>query len=191
MPPFALSPDRAASRPYHTCVWLQHALKVSMQGEARDEESALSPSIGHVRATLGEDLVCGTCGLPLAPLLVGADDDDKDTGDTESEADIRPAPQPQPTARKQPAKVANVKPRRAALKPGICHFKAVRRTVRAEMLAQIPGMNRAKARAVIDALPNGTLSAIMALPSGELAAISVGSGRLGTDLAQALKKVVS
>ena len=104
----------------------------------------------------------------------------------------QPQPQPQPPARKQPAKVAaHVKPRRASLKPGICHFKAVRRTVRAEMLAQIPGMNRAKARAVIDALPNGTLSAIMALPSGELAAISVGSGRVGTDLAQALKKVVS
>ena len=59
------------------------------------------------------------------------------------------------------------------------------------MLAKVPGMNRAKAKAVVEALHTNTLSAIMAAPSSELAAISVGGSRLGADLAQALKRVIS
>ena len=55
------------------------------------------------------------------------------------------------------------------------------------------GAAQVRARAVVERLPNQTMSTIMALPSGELAAIPVGTGgaSLGQDLAQALKKVVS
>ena len=59
------------------------------------------------------------------------------------------------------------------------------------MLSKIPGMSRLKARAVVAFLPNSTMSAIMTCPSDELAAIPVGSGRLGKEVAVALKKVVS
>lgn len=76
------------------------------------------------------------------------------------------------------------------LKPGVTHFKSVRRVVRVEMLAKIPGMNRAKALAVVEALPDATMSAIMDLTCGELAAVNVGNSCLGAELAQALKKVV-
>ena len=190
--PLYLTTGRAYVLP--ACVWgkLREGMVEHVLRETREGEPAQSPSLGHVHSVVGEDLVCGTCGSRLAHLLIGVDDDDKDSSDATSDAaDTRPAPQPQPTARKQPAKVANVKPRRAALKPGITHSKAVRRAVRVEMLAQIPGMNRSKARAVIEALPTGTMGSIMALSRGELGSIPVGSGRLGTDLALALKRVVS
>jgi len=60
------------------------------------------------------------------------------------------------------------------------------------MLARIPGMNRAKARAVVERLPTNTMSSIMALSSGELAATSLdGGSRLGPELAQAIKRIVS
>ena len=160
---------------------------------SREAHGNHGPTLVHVPIPSSEELVCGTCGSWLAPLLIGADDNDIVHGDaTSGDANITPAPQPQSTARKPPAaKKASLTPRKATPKPGLTHFKDVRRLVRAEMLARIPGMNRAKARAVVEALPSGTMSMIMTLSSGELAAIPVGGGRLGTDLAQALKRVVS
>ena len=140
-------------------------------------------------AGFGDDLVCPTCGSRIEPLIVvgndGADDEQ------ESLADIATPPPPPP---RQPpvAKQARATTRRPTPKPGLTRFKEVRRLVRVEMLARVPGMNRAKARAVVERLPTNTMSAIVALSSDELAATSLGGGRrLGQELAQAVKKVVS
>ena len=126
----------------------------------------------------------------IEPLIVGNDGADDEE---ESLSIVTPAPAPAPAPAPPPvAKQAKATARRPTPKPGLTHFKEVRRLVRVEMLAQVPGMNRARARAVVERLPNRTMSAIIALPTGELAAIPVGSGKsLGPDLAQALKKVVS
>ena len=157
-------------------------------------------AFGHthqvVPDSLGDDLVCFTCGSKIAPLIVFGDDGvDKAADVSESLPDTATPPPPPPPPPRQPpvAKQAKAAVRRPAPKPGLTHFKEVRRLVRVEMLARVPGMNRAKARAVVETLPNRTFSALMALSSGELAAIPVGTGgaRLGPDLAQALKKVVS
>ena len=156
-------------------------------------------AFGHTRevvpAALGDDLVCFTCGSRIAPLIAFGDDGVND--EQESLADIvtpPPAPAPPPPPPRQPpvAKQAKATTRRPTPKPGLTHFKEVRRLVRVEMLARVPGMNRAKARAVVERLPTNTMSAIMALSIGELAATSLGGGsRLGAELAQAVKKVVS
>ena len=155
-------------------------------------------AFGHTRrvvpAALGDDLVCFTCGSKIAPLLVFGDDGvDEAAGVSESlPGTVTPPPPPPPPRQPPVAKQEKATARRPTPKPGLTHFKEVRRLVRVEMLARIPGMNRAKAGAVVARLPNRTMSAIVSLPTGELAAIPVGtSGSLGPDLAQALKKVVS
>ena len=141
-----------------------------------------------------DDLVCFTCGSRIEPLIVvgndGADEEE------ESLAIVTPPPAPAPPPpppppRRQPPVAKQV--RRLTPKPGLTHFKAVRHLVRVEMLARVPGMNRARARAVVERLPNRTMSAIISLPTGELAATPVGTGgtSLGPDLAQALKRVLS
>ena len=159
-------------------------------------------AFGHTREVvppaLGDDLVCFTCGSRIAPLLVFGDDAVDEAAEvSESRPDtVTPPPpppppprQPHPPAAKQEARAT---PKRPVPKPGLTHFKEVRRLVRVEMLARIPGMNRAKARAVVERLPTNTMSSIMALSSGELAATPLGGGsRLGPELAQAVKKIVS
>ena len=151
-------------------------------------------AFGHTRGV--DDLVCFTCGSKIAPLIVFGDDGVDEAADvSESLPDNATPPPPPPPPPRQPpvAKQAKATARRPTPKPGLTHFKEVRRLVRVEMLARIPGFNRARARAVVERLPNQTMSAIIALPTIELAAIPVGTGgaRLGTDIAQALKKVVS
>ena len=101
-----------------------------------------------------------------------------------------PAPQPAPAARPRPAK-------RPRVKPTIVHSKVVRRAVRQEMIATIPGWNRARARAVLDACADGTFAEVVGLSSNELARILVAGEpglakdtELKTDLVKALKRVI-
>ena len=156
-------------------------------------------AFGHTREVvpaLGDDLVCFTCGSRIAPLIVfGEDgvDEAADVSESHPETSTPPPPPPPPPRHPPAAKhEARATPKRPVPKPGLTHFKEVRRLVRVEMLARIPGMNRAKARAVVERLPTNTMSSIMALSSGELAATPLGGGsRLGPELAQAVKKIVS
>ena len=155
-------------------------------------------AFGHTRQVvpdaLGDDLVCFTCGSKIAPLIVFGDDGIDEAADVSESLPDTATPPPPPPPRQPPvAKQAKAAVRRPTPKPGLTHFKEVRRLVRVEMLARIPGFNRARARAVVERLPNQTMSAIIALPTIELAAIPVGTSgaSLGPDLAQALKKVVS
>ena len=156
-------------------------------------------AFGHTRQVvpdaLGADLVCFTCGSKIAPLIVfGEDgvDEAADVSESHPETSTPPPPPPPPPKHPPAAKQAKATDRRPTPKPGLTHFKEVRRLVRVEMLARVPGMNRAKARAVVERLPTNTMSAIMALTSGELASTSLGGGsRLGPELAQAIKRIVS
>ena len=132
--------------------------------------------------SIGVDLTCPTCGSQIGPLL-GVDNES--IADTTSDADgAKPA--------RKPALKAKLKPRRAKPKPGLLHFRAVRQAVRIEMLARVPGMNRPKARAVVEALPGATMSAIMRISVEDLADIEVGDEeQLGDDVALALKRAVA
>ena len=97
-----------------------------------------------------------------------------------------------PTPAKKPAVDRSATPRGLKrFKPGVTQVKEVRKAIRVEMLACIPGWNRARARAVIDAHPSGTLREIMGSSLGHLACIKIGqSSTLGTELAQALQLVI-
>ena len=68
---------------------------------------------------------------------------------------------------------------------------------RQEMIATIPGWNRARARAVLDACQDGTFAEVVSLSSNELARILVAGEpglakdtELKTDLVKALKRVI-
>ena len=110
-----------------------------------------------------------------------------------SQEQAKPSPAPQPA----PAVVPTRPSKRPRAKPTIVHSKAVRRAVRQEMVACIPGWNRARARAVLDACQDGTFAEVVSLPSSELARILMAGEpglakdtELKADLVKALKRVI-
>ena len=136
---------------------------------------------------------CPTCGSEL--LRIAHADREQEC---ETELHCEPGLSPPTAATKSKAvekpKTARKKPEPKGLKrfkPSVTSIKEVRKAVRVEMLACIPGWNRSKARYVIDAHPTGTLGEIMDSTLGQLARVKIGqSTTLGTELAQALLFVV-
>ena len=141
---------------------------------------------------------CPTCGCELLCLATSVAEDNEDlrtecTGDeSSSESPPEKKAAKKPTPAKKPAVDRSATPRGLKrFKPGVTQVKEIRKAIRVEMLACIPGWNRARARAVIDAHPSGTLREIMGSPLGHLACIKIGqSSTLGTELAQALQLVI-
>jgi len=142
----------------------------------------------------GGRVECPTCGSELLRIANAAREQDG-----EEEENEEPDPSPPPTAATkskavEKPKTARKKPEPRGLKrfkPGVTSVKEVRKAIRVEMLACIPGWNRTKARCVIDAHPTGTLGEIMGSTLGQLARVQISqSTTLGTELAQALLFVV-
>lgn len=128
---------------------------------------------------------CPTCGCELLCLATS----DKEDGE---DRELSPTPPSKRKAEEKAEKDRKRPPRGLKrFKPGVTKVKEVRKAIRVEMLACIPGWNRLKARKVIDAHPTGTLGEIMQSSLGQLARIKVGqSATLGTSLAEALQFVV-
>ena len=91
-------------------------------------------AFGHTRQVvpdaLGADLVCFTCGSKIAPLIVFGDDgvdEAADVSESLSATATPPPPPPPPPRQQSAAKQARAAPKRPAAKPGLTHFKEVRR----------------------------------------------------------------
>lgn len=156
-----------------------------------------------------ESLRCEACGLLLLPMLKVAGNDDKeetrsnmstmearDHGVMGDDGDLHESvvKSLNEQAKKQPAKQPILKPR---LRPGVVHAKAVRKVVRQEMIACIPGFNRARARAVVEAFPNSTFTEIMSASPSELSSVLaaaektlVKDSELRSGLVKALRRVL-
>ena len=133
-----------------------------------EEQSDLAPSVKifHMRDIRPDPLVCQFCGSSLRALVEAGASDSTSKSDVSTKYEVS----------KTPRKYKE-KPR-----PGIVKDEAVRRLVRTEMIARIPGFNRPKARAVVAAYP--TLGAIRKTPFEVLAM------EFGQPLAEALKLVI-
>ena len=163
-------------------------------GGAADACSVCSADVG-----LSNDLPCPTCGLPLRNLISRGEveetgeceDEDSQQAENQSmkDADDR---QSNERTKKRPSE-SKTTPRKHALKPGVVHYRSVRRAVREEMIARIPGFNRARARSVVARFPDATFSNIAGTPVHVLSGIQVGKMNLGLgdELAKALKRVIS
>ena len=117
--------------------------------------------------TITNDGVCPMCGTSvLASMLAGATDTEKE--------------QATPKQRKP----------RYIPAPDTTKLSEVRRAVRIELLAKIPGCNRAIATAILAVFPNSTFSRIVTAPDDELANIQVGRKTLGRERAAAVKRIV-
>ena len=124
---------------------------------------------------------------------MGEEPCDENLDEDSPKEQTKPSPAPKPAQAVRPAKPST----RPRAKPTIVHSKAVRRAVRQEMIACIPGWNRARARAVIDACMDGTFAEVVSMSSNELARILVAAEpgltkdtELKADLVKALKRVI-
>ena len=159
-----------------------------------------------------EDLRCQACGLPLLPLLQVAGNDDKTHGDVTHDDDVCSnvgsaserhrgvmaggdlLEDGALRAKKKDTKRSTAKPR---LGPGVVHAKAVRKVVRQEMIACIPGWNRKRARAVVEAFSNNTFMEITKASPDELNRVLAAAEKtlledseLRSGLVKALKRVL-
>ena len=168
------------------------------------DQSASKGSIAdREKDQISDDLTCVVCGSSLIHMIHVAGNDDgvgsleglhDDTEANEvSQEQAKPSPAPQPVPAAKPTRPA----KRPRAKPTIVHSKTVRRAVRQEMIACIPGWNRARARAVLDACQDGTFAEVVSLSSNELARILVAAepglakdSELNADLVKALKRVI-
>ena len=168
-----------------------------------DQSASKGSSVDGEKDRVGDDLTCVVCGSSLIHMIHVAGNDDGLGSQEEPHDDIEcnevPAEQAKPGRAPQPAPAA--KPTRSCkrprAKPTIVHSKVVRRAVRQEMIATIPGWNRARARAVLDACQDGTFEEVVSLSSNEVARILVAGEpglakdtELKTDLVKALKRVI-
>jgi hypothetical protein len=111
-----------------------------------------------------EDAMCPTCGSSIfASVLTGEEKE--------------PAPPKQRKPRHVPA-------------PGVTKIPEVRRAVRIECLAKIPGCNRPIAAAILAVFPTSTFSRITAASVDDLANIQIRHKTLGRERASAIKNVV-
>ena len=81
------------------------------------------------------------------------------------------------------------KQRQPKMLPSALRRNASRLMVRKAMLAAIPGINRARAEAIVDKYPS--LRALMNATERELAALTIKKGPLGNELAVAILRVLS
>ena len=168
-----------------------------------DRSGSRTSSADREKDQVDEDLTCAVCGSSLIHMIHVAGNDDGVGSQEEPHDDIEcnevPPEQAKPSRAHQSAPAA--KPTRSCkrprAKPTIVHSKVVRRAVRQEMIATIPGWNRARARAVLDACQDGTFAEVVSLSSNELARILVAGEpglakdtELKTDLVKALKRVI-
>ena len=171
-----------------------------------ERHATQDPGVDAQRDRVGEDLTCAVCGTSLIPILQVVGNND---GATESQREVHdhhelnmaeesPAEgQVETSPTRQPDKSSSKPVRRARLKPTITRSIAVRRAVRQEMVACIPGFTRARAQAVLDASEDGTFEGLVSLSSDELCRVLVAAepglkrdSELKCDLVKALKRVI-
>ena len=166
-----------------------------------ESSPVVDASVSRQRDQVGEDLTCMVCGTSLVHMIhvPGNDDgageeqrDDNGASEVPKER-VKPSPVPQPALAAKPVRLS----KRPRAKPTIVYSKVVRRAVRQEMIASIPGWNRARARAVLGACQDGTFAEVVGLSSNELARILAVAEpglakdtELKTDLVNALKRVI-
>ena len=170
-----------------------------------ERHATQDPGVDAQRDRVGEDLTCAVCGTSLIPMLQVVGNSD---GATESQrvhdhnelnvAEENPTEgQVETSPTRQPDKSSSKPVRRARLKPTITRSIAVRRAVRQEMIACIPGFTRARAQAVLEASEDGAFEGLVSLSSDELCRVLVTAepalkrgSELKADLVKALKRVI-
>ena len=136
------------------------------QAASNQGEEDVVPSVPlHICDIRHDSLVCKFCGSSLRALV-------EDGAGDGAQSDVM-------SKHELPKKPRKYKEKP---KPGIVKHKAVRKLVRVEMIAKIPGFNRPKARAVVESYP--TLTEIINTPL-ELLALDI-----DYPLAEALKRVI-
>lgn len=170
-----------------------------------ERHATQDPGVDAQRDRVGEDLTCTVCGTSLVPMLqvVGREEavethkeEHRLSAMNVAEASAEEE-QPEPTASTSTREKSSKPTRRVRLKPTITRSTAVRRAVRQEMIACIPGFTRARAQAVLDASEDGTFAGLVSLSSEELCRVLVAAepalkrdSELRADLVKALKRVI-
>ena len=98
-----------------------------------------------------------------------------------------PSPPSSVSSSKEPSEPSKPKARKAPLKPWHLRLHKQRLVVRRAIYCQVPGINRVRAEAIVEAYP--TISALMRADVKSLAAIPIKNAPLGMGLAEALKRV--
>lgn len=92
-----------------------------------------------------------------------------------------------PSQSDEPSEPSEPKVRKSKVKPSALREHAQRLVVRRALYCQVPGINRVRAEAIVQAYP--TVSALMHADVNALAAIPIKKSPLGMELAVALKRV--
>ena len=158
--------------------WVHHIEERLSPGiMSATSESAVcldTPHAGVLSSEAGEDLTCSVCGSSLLPMIEVAGNSDgleSHTGDRNDHVDeVNQAVPVEPGSASRAAKPSR-STKSLRPKPSIVHSKAVRCAVRVEMLACIPGFNRARARALMGASQDGTFAGVASLSPHTLARI--------------------
>jgi hypothetical protein len=152
----------------------------------RDSDPEVDDAESHV--SIDGDAVCPHCGSSLLHPSARCDHPDNDEDTVSTKGSDEPPAKP---VKKEKAVVAPKRMPRAPPNPLGLRFRVVRRTVHVQMLACIPGVNRAMARKLLDAAgPN--LANLLHAPISRLENVKIGRHVvLGNTLATAVKRVLA